>query len=125
MITFPGVVTLEDDRVPVIIGIDGDEITLLSGRVEIGKWPAVDCTFVENGDGSWVIEAEHDSVFFLPDDPGQFEKGLVGQHVAESEGAEVEVVDGPPPRPWTVVGFYALAAATLAMGVWAFINVVS
>ena len=135
MITFAGVVTLEDDRVPVTIGIDRDEITLVSGQVEIGKWPAEDCTFLEKGDGSWVIEADHDSVAFLPDDPGRFAKGLSGHPIVEAEtisgqaktdaNAEARFVvrEGPRPRPMTLIGFYALAAVTAALGVWAFINV--
>lgn len=128
MITFAGVVTLEDDRVPVTIGLARDEVTLVSGRVEIGKWPTEDCIFVENGDGTWVIEAEDDSMSFRPDDPSQFERGLADQLTVQSASPDLEtelvVLDGPPPRPLTIVGFYALAAGTVAMGVWAFINVV-
>ncbi len=137
MTTFAGVVTLEEDLVPVTIGIDDDEVTLVSGRVEIGKWPANDCTFVQNGDGSWVIEAEDDSVAFLPDDPGRFAKGLAGHMLVDTDASGIETSpvqddsesmalfsDGPAPNALTVVGFYALAALTLAMGVWAFINVV-
>ncbi len=129
MITFAGVVTMEDDRVPVTIGLDRDEVTLVSGRVEIGKWPAEDCVFVENGDGTWVIEADEGSVSFRPDDPRQFERGLADQLTAHpaslDAGTELVILDGPPPRPLTVVGFYALAAGTVAMGVWAFVNVVN
>jgi hypothetical protein len=137
VITFAGVVTLEDDRVPVTIGFDEDEVTLVSGRVEIGKWPAGNCTFVEAGDGSWVIEADDGSVSFRPDDPQEFEQGLADKLTAEPDASEpasladprveesgVVVLDGPRPRLWTVVGFYALALATAALGVWAFINVV-
>ena len=128
VITFAGVVTLEDDRVPVTIGLDRDEVTLVSGRVEIGKWPTEDCTFVENGDGTWVIEADDGSVSFRPDDPRQFERGLAVQLDVQAawpdDETDIVVLDGPRPRPLTVVGFYALAAGTVAMGVWAFINVV-
>ena len=138
MITFAGVVTLEDDRVPVTIGFDEDEVTLVSGRVEIGKWPTGDCNIVENGDGTWVIEADDGSVSFRPDDPQQFEQGLADQLVADTdlpaavsgEEPRVEepdgvVLDGPRPRPWTVVGFYALALVTAALGVWSFISIIS
>jgi hypothetical protein len=138
VITFAGVVTLEDDRVPVTIGFDDDEVTLVAGRVEIGKWPAGDCNFVENGDGTWVIEADDGSVSFRPDDPQQFEQGLADQLVADADlpaavsgeepGVEEPdgvVLDGPRPRPWTVVGFYALALVTAALGVWSFISIIS
>ncbi|MEX1125711.1 MAG: hypothetical protein WEE53_08600 [Acidimicrobiia bacterium] len=139
MTTFPGTVAFEDDRVPVTVGIDIDKITLISGEIEIGEWPAAECTFVEKGDGSWVIEAEDDSVFFLPDDPSRFARGLAGHLIidpdsltdamsstATTAGAgEFTVAEGPAPKPLTVVGFYALCLVTLALGAWAVVSLLS
>jgi hypothetical protein len=134
--TFPGTVAFEDDLVPVTVGIDIDKITLISGEVEIGEWPTAECTFLEKGDGSWVIEAEDDSVFFLPDDPSRFAQGLaghliidadsltdtMGQPAAHGENGVFEVPEGPAPKALTVVGFLALCAVTVSLGVWAFLS---
>lgn len=135
MTTFPGTVAFEDDRVPVTVAIDLDKITLTSGEVEIGEWSAAECTFVEKGDGSWVIEAEDDSVFFLPDDPGRFARGLAGHLIIDPESlaekastkaglgaGEFIVPDGPPAKALTMVGFYALCLVTTALGVWAAVS---
>ncbi len=138
MTTFPGTVAFEDDRVPVTVGIDIDKITLISGDVEIGEWPTAECTFVEKDDGSWVIEADDDSVFFLPDDPSRFAQGLVGHLIIDTESLKdtaaaatpdaenrvFDVAEGPPPKALTVVGFYALCAVTLALGIWALVSLV-
>lgn len=135
MTTFPGTVAFENDRVPVTVGIELDKITLISGEIEIGEWPAAECTFKEKGDGSWVIEAEDDSVFFLPDDPGRFARGLAGHLIIDPEavtertgktsaqpGSRFTVPDGPAAKPWTLIGFYALCLITAAMGVWALVS---
>lgn len=135
MTTFPGTVAFENDRVPVTVGIELDKITLISGEIEIGEWPAAECTFMEKGDGSWVIEAEDDSVFFLPDDPGRFARGLAGHLIIDPEAVTEHtgrtsaqlasgftVPDGPPARPLTLIGFYALCLITAAMGVWALVS---
>jgi hypothetical protein len=136
--TFPGTVAFEDDRVPVTVGIDLDKITLISGEVEIGEWSAAECTFLEKGDGSWVIEAEDDAVFFLPDDPGRFARGLAGHliidtdaltdeigPIAAADGAGFSVPDGPSAKPLTLVGFYALCVVTAALGVWALFSLIA
>ncbi|HEY6627746.1 MAG TPA: hypothetical protein VI193_02040 [Acidimicrobiia bacterium] len=122
---------------PVMVGIDIDKITLISGEVEIGEWPTAECTFVEKGDGSWVIEAEDDSVFFLPDDPSRFAQGLAGHLIidadaltetsaahSEADNGVFDVAEGPSPKVLTVVGFYALCAITLALGVWAAVSLI-
>jgi len=137
MTTFPGTVAFEDDRVPVTVGIDLDKITLISGEIEIGEWPAAECTFLEKGDGSWVIEAEDDSVFFLPDDPGRFARGLAGQFIIDPEastqkagtgaGADTgfTVPEGPSAKPLTLIGFYALSVVTGALGIWALFSLIT
>jgi hypothetical protein len=104
--------------------------------VEIGEWPAAKCTFVEKGDGSWVIEAEDDAVFFLPDDPGTFAQGLAGHLIIDgdsltetlrgtrtpTDAPTFTVPEGPAPKLPTVVGFYVLCAVTLAFGIWALLS---
>jgi hypothetical protein len=136
--TFPGTVAFEDDRVPVTVGIDLDKITLISGEVEIGEWSAAECTFLEKGDGSWVIEAEDDAVFFLPDDPRRFARRLAAHLIIDTDGltdeigpiaatdaAGFSVPDGPSAKPLTLVGFYALCVVTGALGVWALFSLIA
>jgi hypothetical protein len=40
-----------------------------------------------------------------------------------SSPKEFEVVDGPPPRSTTMIGFYILAGITAILGVWAVISI--
>jgi hypothetical protein len=128
MITFPGVVTLNDDNVPVTVGLDEERITLVSGEVPIGEWRAGEYEVIDLGSGTFVIEAEDDSIAFLPDDPGSFARGLhlepVPATVADRSRSmdTIEIKDGPAPRPATLIAFWLLVAVTTALGVWAAIG---
>lgn len=128
MTTFPGVVTLDDDDVPVMVGLDDEKITLVSGEVSIGEWLAGEYEVIDLGSGTFVIEADDDSIPFLPDDPGSFARGLhrepVPATVADDSRSmdSIEIKDGPPPRLATLVGFWLLVALTTALGIWAAIG---
>jgi hypothetical protein len=126
MITFPGVVTLNDDNnVPVTVGLDEDRITLVSGEVSIGEWLAGEYEVIDLGSGTFVIEAEDDSIPFLPDDPGSFARGLHPEPVPATVTDRarsmdtIVIKDGPPPRPATLIAFWLLVAVTTALGIWA------
>ncbi|HEX6146191.1 MAG TPA: hypothetical protein VF083_05385 [Acidimicrobiia bacterium] len=125
MTTFPGVATLNDDNVPATVGLDEGRITLVSGEVSIGEWLAGEYQVIDLGSGTFVIEADDDSIPFLPDDPGSFALGLHRKPVPVSASGRsapmdsIEIVDGPPPRTATLVGFWILVALTTALGVWA------
>ena len=102
MTTFPGVATLKEDNVPVMVGLDDEKITLVSGEISLGEWLAGHYGVIDLGSGEFVIEAEDDSIPFLPDDPSGFAIGIqrgdgdACQHrplVGTTRGQE-----GPPPR---------------------------
>ena len=76
MTTFPGVATLKEDNVPVMVGLDDEKITLVSGEVSIGEWLAGHYEVIDLGAGEFVIEAEDDSIPFVPDDPSSFALGI-------------------------------------------------
>lgn len=128
MITFPGVVTLNDDNFPVTVGLDEEKITLVSGEVPIGEWLVGEYEVFDLGSGTFVIEAEDDSISFLPDDPGSFARGLHLEPVPATANDRsrsmdtIEIKDGPPPRPATVIAFWLLVAVTTALGIWAAIG---
>lgn len=128
MITFPGVATLNDDSLPVTVGLDEERITLVSGVVPIGEWLAGEYEVIDLGSGTFVIEADDDSIPFFPDDPGSFARGL---HLepAPTTAADrsrsmdtIEIKDGPAPRPVTLIAFWLLVAVTTALGIWAAIG---
>ena len=130
MTIFPGVVSLDDSNIKVTVGLDDNTITLVAGEVEIGEWSSSECQIKENGKGSWVIEAEEERLPFLPDDPSGFALWLNGdvsspQIQPSPAGGSDPAIEGPPPRPLTVTAFYALAALTTALGVWALITLIT
>jgi hypothetical protein len=126
MTTFPGVATLKEDNVPVMVGLDDEKITLVSGEVSIGEWLAGQYEVIDLGAGEFVIEAEDDSIPFVPDDPNSFALGIqrdiealaASEEAGQSTGA-LEVKEGPPPKPATVAAFWVLAVITAALGIWA------
>ncbi len=131
---FDGVVTLNDDQVPVIIGLEDDGIRMSTNGTEIGEWSIGEFTIAHRGDGKYTITADNESLVFTPNRPDLFAVGL-GQPLAarpsataatqaRSEGDELgEVVSGPDgapqARPITRALFYTLAGTTGALGVWA------
>ena len=123
MTTFPGVATLKEDNVPVMVGLDDEKITLVSGEISIGEWLAGQYEVIDLGSGEFVIEAEDDSIPFLPDDPSGFALGIQGDPEnpvsTNRPGATLEIKEGPPPKPATVIAFWVLAVFTAALGIWA------
>ncbi|HEU5113853.1 MAG TPA: hypothetical protein VFU96_11095 [Acidimicrobiia bacterium] len=123
MTTFPGVATLKEDNVPVMVGLDDEKITLVSGEISIAEWMAGQYEVIDLGSGEFVIEAEDDSIPFLPDDPSGFALGIRKETEAPIPGdrssTTLEVREGPPPKPATVIAFWVLAVFTAALGIWA------
>lgn len=110
---------LDDGRVPVTVDVGPDRIRLTTGETEIGTWPSGDFTIVEDGGGRFRIEAENDSLAFLPDDPGAFAATVVEEETGGLTGDE-----GGPPRRVTLTAFYALAFVTTALGLWALLSLI-
>jgi hypothetical protein len=124
MTTFPGVATLKEDNVPVMVGLDDEKITLVSGEVSIGEWLAGQYEVIDLGSGEFVIEAEDDSIPFVPDDPSSFALGIHGDTEtpvapADRSSGAFEVTEGPSPKPATLAAFWVLAVITAALGIWA------
>jgi hypothetical protein len=123
MTTFPGVATLKEDNVPVMVGLDDEKITLVSGEVSIGEWLAGQYEVIDLGSGEFVIEAKDDSIPFHPDDPSSFALGIQREPetplAADLSSATHEIKDGPPPKPVTLAAFWVLALVTAALGIWA------
>ena len=87
---------------------------------------------IDLGAGEFVIEAEDDSIPFVPDDPSSFALGIqrdietpaaAAEEAGRSTGA-LEVKEGPPPKPATLAAFWVLAIITAALGIWATVSLV-
>lgn len=131
MAIYDGVVTLADDEIPVIVELDEERIRMSASGTEIGDWPTDECTIVHLVDTTYAINAEDESLHFVPNQPSLF--------AAAVNGAEESVVamppppeekapgdgprEAPPPRPLTMGLFYALCLVTLAIAVWSLVTI--
>jgi hypothetical protein len=122
--TYAGVATVENDHLAIRVDLDEEKIALVSGEVSIREWPAGGYQVIDLGSGEFVIESEDDAIQFVPDDPRSFALGLQRgpgpQDGRPGGGFEVQI--GPPPKPLTLVGFWALAAVTAALGIWGLVS---
>lgn len=124
MATFHGVVTLDETKISVDLGLDGDTIKLIVDGNEVGVWSPDECSIENVDDGVYTINAENESLLFVPSDPAGFAEGLNGGREpepvsSESSGQHRQV---PPPRPVTMVLFYVLSAVTALLGLWALVS---
>ena len=141
---YDGIVSLDQDEIEVIIGLDPDRVHLRAGELEIGDWAPEECFIAYLGEGVYSITAENESLRFVPRDARMFKEGLnhgtgyglspapdpeaperrQGRHARRVE-TPPGVLEGeaPPPKPLTRILFYALTAATTALGVWAGISI--
>jgi hypothetical protein len=134
-----GVLTLGDDTVDVTVALANGRVRLTAGSHEIGDWREDDCRLSARDDGTWLIEAENESLPFRPADPIAFARAMappvpdrtaVEPDAVIEEPVETDAPDRPPgrhrdpeaPKATTVIGFYALAAATAVLGIWALFN---
>lgn len=137
MTTFPGVAKLNEANVPVVVGLDDERIRLVAGEVAIGEWPVGEYSIIDLGSGTFVIEADEDTIAFHPDDPGGFARGLAPTRIDVVSGSAaserphstvnadvVDIRESPRPGVKTMIGFYALAALTAALGVWALLSLI-
>lgn len=145
MAIYDGFVSIGDEDVHVILGVDDDKVTLSSGGNEIGAWPVDEVEVDHMGGGVYRITAESESLRFVPSDPSLFALGFGSEDAAvtEMEAApnDARAVEtggttphqslpnagsreAPPPRPVTKVLFYALAGVTGVLGLWALVSMI-
>lgn len=131
MAIFDGVVTVDDNEVPVIIGLEEDGIRMSANGTEIGEWAIGEFSIDHRGDGVYTITADNESIRFVPNRPDLFAVGVghpreeaapaarveePGKHIAEPTSDDGQA---PPPHNLTRALFYTLAGTTAALGVWA------
>ena len=122
MTAYSGVATVANDHVPIRVDLDEEKISLVSGEVSIREWVAGDYQVIDLGSGEFVIEADNDSIPFVPDDPSRF-AAVVRSETTPDKARDVwEIKIGPPPKPLTLVLFWILAAFTAALGTWGLIS---
>ena len=131
MATFSGLVTLVDNSVEVTLGLESETVTLTAGDVEVGRWSFDECAIREDGEGLWVIEAEEETLGFLPDDPNRFAETLANGSSPEAAAIEEtasaghpEILEGPPPKSVTMAAFYALSSLAAGLGLWALVTLI-
>lgn len=149
---FEGNVALDGNRVPVVVSIEGSRLRLTSNGSLIGDWPAGEYELVDLGSGAFSIEAEGETLRFLPSEPERFAEIL--DNVSETPVSLVETtasaeaeppdtsgwddltdvgLDMAPPRVDTppaastaaLAGLYALSALTLGLAVWALMRMLA
>lgn len=129
---FDGVVLLDGDEVPVILGVEEDGIRLSSNGTEIGEWKGDDYRLEAGDADSFVIAADDDSLTFIPYRPDAFARTVgIDRHEPESRATPSAMdsptsatsgdgfKEAPPPRPLTRALFLTLAGTTALLGMWA------
>ena len=130
---FDGVVLLDGEEIPVILGVEEDGIRLSSNGTEIGEWSDGDYRLTAGDGDSFLIAADDDSLTFVPYRPDAFAR-TVGIERNREEPLEAvprspdghastsAPADAPPPKPLTRALFYTLAGTTALLGVWALLR---
>jgi hypothetical protein len=138
---YDGVINLDDNQISVIIGFENAGIRMSSGGSEIGEWAEGEYSIDHNGGGVYTITAESEALQFVPNNPRLFAARLNGEVApnpepvaehSETESVLSEAVEelarpenrdeAPPPKPMTMVIFYALTGVTVALGLWAVVS---
>ena len=141
MAIFDGHISLGDDRVHVILGVEEEKVTLSSNGREIGIWGPEEIEIRYLGNGRYAITAEEETLEFVPLDQdlfaiqfGEIDDRPAGPNPGSTNGrhstrptdaiedVEEPVTMAPPPRPITRVAFYGLAAVTGGLGLWAAVS---
>lgn len=128
---FDGLVTVNEDQVPVIIGLEDDGIRMSTNGTEIGEWSTGQFKIDHRGDGVYTITADDESLLFKPNRPDLFAVGIGNPLVAEPapvaeavSNVDEPVLEQSAPKPITRALFYTLAGTTGALGLWALIKLV-
>jgi hypothetical protein len=142
---YDGVVSLGEDDVHVILGVEDDRVTLSSNGAEVGSWESDEISIRYRGGGTYTITAEDETLEFVPndqdlfairfgevsDDPPTPSANGSGKHararIADPEadaGGPAGSEEAPPPRPITKIAFYVLVALTALLGLWAVVSMI-
>lgn len=145
MAIYDGHISLGEDRVQVILGVEEEKLTISSNGREIGIWGPDEISIRYLGNGRYAITAENETLEFVPKDQDVFAirfgeiddsptapqpDQVNGRHSRDplneiKDQTEERVVDmAPPPRPVTRVAFYGLAAVTSGLGLWAVVSLI-
>ena len=125
---YDGVVTLDDQIIPVMVEVDEEHVRLSASGTEIGDWPATECLISPLGDFAYTITAENETLTFVPNQPSLFAAAVNGASVPNvamppeprpAASNKDGIPEAPPPQPLTVGLFYALCLCTVALGLWA------
>lgn len=87
-----GIVTIAEDGIPVIIELDEDRVRLSASGREIGDWTSDECQITHVSDSTYSINAENETLEFVPSRPGVFAAAVNG----EDRRAPVTAVARPP-----------------------------
>lgn len=136
-----GVVTLDNNDIQVILGVEEDSVRLSAGGVEIGEWSFEECTIDPAGEGKYNITAENEVLLFVPNDHGSFSAVINGspteiidertaptepRHAKRAEDVRGEsafrIEEAPEPKAVTLAAFYTLVIVTLGLGGWALVS---
>jgi hypothetical protein len=128
---YDGVVTVDEDEIPVIVELDNEVIRLTAAGKEIGNWHPDECEITHVSDSTYTIEAENEVLEFVPSQPQLFAAALNG--VPEPEAPSETAPDDTPvvleeesaPQPLTMGLFYGLCFLTAALAMWAFVSMVT
>lgn len=146
---YDGIVTVDENDIPVIVEINERTVRMSAGGNEIGEWPAEECEISHLTESRYTISAENETLEFTPNRPSLFAAAVNGgQSKVVAVAAPVDVDDevpltepapteelvgdgdqshireAPAPKPMTMSLFYALCIATAALAVWSLISII-
>jgi hypothetical protein len=69
---YDGVVTLAQADIPVLVELEDGHVRLSASGREIGQWRTDECEIVQVEDGAYAINAENETLHFVPNQPTLF-----------------------------------------------------
>lgn len=69
---YDGVVTLAEAHIPVMVELEDGHVRLSASGREIGQWRTNECEIVQVEDGAYTINAENETLHFVPNQPTLF-----------------------------------------------------
>lgn len=94
---FSGTLTLDDGaRVPVDLGLDGENLTLWTDGREIGSWPLKYCRVSPGGRGAMMLSLDGEKAVFEPEDFPRFSTVAAQRFRASSLADRINVIRDVP-----------------------------